>query len=138
MHAFIQVVGQIPDPVPKSRDLSFSQGFGSADSMKCLKTNLLLFCIGHFYQKYLCSVPVNNSFDVKSRTDSILQICTCHFYMGLCSHPKIELLGYLIKGHLEIDFACNNCMYAFVTFSTVFHFHVLQCSAYFFLAENDS
>lgn len=53
MHAFIQVVSQIADSVQKSRDLSFSQGFGSTDSMKYLKTNLLLFCIGHFNQKYL-------------------------------------------------------------------------------------
>lgn len=70
------------------RIMFFSIDSVSADFMKYLKTtNLLAFCIGNFYQKYL-SVPisVDNSFDVKTEQipvwKSILVIFTWQYLLS--------------------------------------------------------
>lgn len=80
MHAF-----QIPHTTPKSNYyVFFPIDSGCAGSPKFLNTNPFSFPVGNFYQKYL-SLPnsLDNSFDVKSRTNSSLQVYTYDIYMGL-------------------------------------------------------
>lgn len=64
----------IPHTIPKPRSYGvFFSSSGCAGSPKFLNTNQFSFHIVNFYQRYLSlPVSIDNSFDVKSRTNSSL------------------------------------------------------------------
>lgn len=92
---------------------------GCAGSPNFLNTNPFSFCAGNFYQKYLSLlISIDNSFDVKSRTNSSLQVHICDFYTGL---PAV-ILRFHCQDVWE-TLTCNKCIiFAFLLFNYYFNF----------------